>query len=204
MTEGDAGYFGGSGSIVDGELGLILTNWHVVADGEGKLLNEQGYARILLTEDMDRLPVATYWAQVLFDYSDPEQDLALLRVTHWLEENVPVQAPLGLPAIPLGNSDRAGRGDPVVLLGYPDYGEGTVSWSAGSVVTITGEWIKSDAQASYGHSGGMMLNERGELIGVITGGETVGVQGQLSLARPINAVVDLIRKAKTGLQPPPR
>jgi Tol biopolymer transport system component len=88
-------------------------------------------------------------------------------------------------------------------LGYPDYGEGTVSWTDGSIATITGEWIKSDAEASYGHSGGMMLNEQGELIGVLTKIERVGMQGQLTLARPINQATDLIRRGRAALQPLP-
>ena len=41
------GYAGGSGSIVDGEQGLILTNWHVVAHwGTDELYNRDGYVQL--------------------------------------------------------------------------------------------------------------------------------------------------------------
>lgn len=201
--EGDVGYSWGSGSIVDSEQGLILTNWHIVTDDWGDLMNESGYVLVWLTEDPDREPVLTYWARVLPDYSDPEDDLALLQITHRVEDDSRVELPLDLPAIPLGDSGRVRRGDRVLLLGFPDYAEGTVSWTEDVVATVTEEWIKSGAEASYGHSGGMMLDERGELVGVITGGEVVGMEGQLTLARPINAAAGLLRQAAAGVPPLP-
>lgn len=193
----------GSGSIVHDSQGLILTNWHVVTDDQGKLINKEGYAWIFLTIDPDQAPVLTYWAQVLPKFSDPNNDLALLRITHWTVDNSSVQGPLDLPAIPLGDSSQVRRGDRVLLLGYPDYAEGTLSWTEDVVATRTDQWIKSGADASYGHSGGMMLNDRGELIGVITRGEAIGVEGQLALARPVNAATRLISSAIAEGQPLP-
>jgi hypothetical protein len=57
------------------------------------------------------------------------------------------------------------------------------------------ERIKSGGEISYGQSGGMMLDGEGELIGVITRGEVIGRGGELTLARPINAAIDLIGRA---------
>jgi S1-C subfamily serine protease len=200
---GDEGDSRASGSIVDSSRDLILTNWHVVTDDWGDLLNENGYAGIYVTVDPDREPVLTYWAQVRAEYSDPAADLAILRITHWAEDNSPVEDTLDQPPIPLGDSDRVRRGDRVLLLGYPDYAEGTLSWTEGVIATQTDAWIKSGAEASYGHSGGMMLNDGGELIGIIAGGESIGSDGQLTLAIPINIARPLIDRAIVGAAPPP-
>jgi len=194
----------GSGSIVDGSKGLVLTNWHVVADWFGEL-PEDGLAGIFLTLGPDLDPKFVFWAQVLELYSNPDADLAVLQITHWAEHDTPAEPPLNLPAIPLGDSDDVRRGDHVILLGYPDYAEGTLSWTEGVVVTRSEEWITTDALASYGHSGGMALNQRGELVGVISGGKLTGIQQaeQLSLVRPIDVAKPLIDGAVAGMIPLP-
>ena len=200
------GYGGGSGSIVDGSQGLILTNWHVVADSRTEeFYNEGGYAQVWLTTDPDRSPEFTYWAQVVRDYADIDYDLAILRITHLKDGRTLVQEPLDLPAISIGDSDLIRRGDDVLLLGYPDYARGTLSWTEGIVATRDDEerWIKSDAGISHGHSGGMMLNQRGELIGVPTQYEETSVGGVLALARPVNLATGLIQNAIARLQPLP-
>jgi len=186
---------GGSGSIVDGERGLIVTNWHVVGGYMGMLANERGYARIYLAREVDQLPEFAYWAQVLPPYSDPELDLAVLQITHRATDLAPVQSPLDLPAVPLGDSALVHTGDHVLLLGFPNYADGRLSWTEGSVVTQDDEWIKTDAEVSHGHSGGMMLNERGELIGIPTQIESTTAGGVLTLVRPINRARPLVADA---------
>lgn len=185
----------GSGSIVDGERGLIVTNWHVVGDRDGALHNERGYAKIYLTGDPDQLPDFTYWAQVLPQYSDPDLDLAILQITHRATDLAPVQRPLDLPAVTLRDNTPIHAGDHVLLLGFPNYAEGRLSWTEGLVATHDSWWIKSDAEVSHGHSGGMMLNQRGELIGIPTKHEETTVGGGLVLARPINLALSLIEAA---------
>ena len=194
----------GSGSIVDGQKGLVLTNWHVVGDDEGNLLTEEGIAGILWSEDPDRPAVLTYMGRVLAQYSDPHLDLALVQITHRVENDaaVPVEWPLDLPAIPLGDSDEVGLGDPVVLLGYPDYADGSASWTEGTVTVHGEEWIKSNALVSHGHSGGMLLDREGHLAGILTQIQWVGWNGELAVARPINAARALIRDAVEQVLPP--
>jgi hypothetical protein len=189
-------YLGGSGSIVNGELGLILTNWHVLVDeNSGKLLND-GLAAILLLPEPGEPPLPDYWAEVLPEYSDPDLDLAILRIRTGTDGRQPVEVPLDLPAIPLGDSDSTDLGDHVLLLGYPDYAIAGPSWTEGIVATRNEEWILSDAQASHGHSGGMMLNEDGELTGVLTGYAETSVGGGFVRARPVNLAVPLIAAAE--------
>jgi Tol biopolymer transport system component/S1-C subfamily serine protease len=176
----------GSGSILDGEQGLIVTNWHVVSTWSGELLNEGGFVKVYLTRDPDQLPRFTYWAQVLPQYSDSGLDFAILRITHGADGQSRISGSLSLPAIPIGDSDVVRTGDPVLQLGFPDYAEGRLSWTEGVVATHNEKWIKTDAGVSHGHSGGMLLNRRGELIGIPTQYETTSVGDVLALARPIN------------------
>jgi S1-C subfamily serine protease len=200
--EGDAS---GSGTIVDGEKGLILTNWHIVGDESGTLVNQEGYAGILWAEDPDEPPVLTFMAQVLPEHSDPSLDLAILQITHRVQgpEPVPVEWPLDLPSVPMGDSDQVGLGDPVLLLGYPDYAEGLVSWTEGQVTTHDDEWIRSDALVSRGHSGGMVLDDQGRLIGIASEIQWIGWKGELVKARPINAATALIEQARDDATAPP-
>ena len=188
----------GSGSIVDGEKGLILTNWHIVGDGSGTLVNEDGYAGILWAEDPDREPVLAFMARALPQHSDPDLDLAILQITHRVDgsESVPVNWPLDLPSVPIGDSDHVFLGDPVLLLGYPDYADGVVSWTEGKVTTHDDEWITSDALVSRGHSGGMVVDEQGRMIGVASEIQWIGWKGELVKARPINAATPLIQQAQ--------
>ncbi len=189
---------GGSGSIVDGERGLIVTNWHVVGDQWGGLLNEDGFVGIYRTTDLDQPPAFTYWAQVLTQYSAPELDLAVLQITHQATDQARVTAPLGLPAVLMGDSSTVHTGDPVLLLGFPNYASGRVSWTEGTIATHDSQWIKTDAGISHGHSGGMMLDEQGRLIGIITMYEETTVGGGLALARPIDLARSLVANAIAG------
>lgn len=195
----------GSGSIVDGEKGLILTNWHVVGDDEGNPLSEDGMAGIVWSEDPDQPAALAYMGRVLRDYSDPELDLALVQITHRVEneESVTVQWPLDLPAISLGDSEGLRLGDPVLLLGYPDYADGNVSWTEGRITVHDEKWIKSDALVSHGHSGGMLLDRTGHLVGILTQIQWIGWDGELAVARPANAAKALIEDAVEHVQAPP-
>lgn len=188
----------GSGSIVDGNQGLILTNWHVLSDRRGRLLNDGGEAAIYITNDSESSPVFAYWAKFLPEYSDLSLDLAMLKITRWARDETLVTGPLNLPAIELGDSALMRRGDRVLLLGFPDFAEGDLSWTEGVVVTRDSQWIKSDAKVSHGHSGGMMLNQRGELIGIPTQHQTTTTGEGLAVARPINLARPLLERAAAG------
>jgi S1-C subfamily serine protease len=194
----------GSGSIVDGEKGLIITNWHVVSTWSGELLNETGYARIYVTTDPDRLPQFSYWAQVLPQYSDPILDFAILQITHHAGSGNRVEGPFHLPAIRLGDSDLVRTGDRVLQLGFPDYAGGRLSWTEGVVTTHDQSWIKTDAVISNGNSGGMLLNEKGELIGIPTQSERTGSGDVLARARPINVARSSIEAATAARRTPER
>ncbi len=193
-TDG-SGHIQGSGSIVEGERGLILTNWHIMGTPSGIPYNEGGYAKVYLTQGIDRFPRIAYWAQLLIAHSDYQLDLALLQITHRADDLGPVQRPLDLPSLSLKGRESVHTGDHVLLLGFPDYAVGRPSWSEGYIVTHDSRWIKSDAEIGHGNSGGMMLNQQGELIGIPTEYEDTSVRSVLVKARPVDLASPLIKDA---------
>lgn len=141
----------GSGFIIDAE-GHVVTNSHVVTGGEEYVV-----------EFFDgTTATATLVGQ------DSVQDIAVLKLD--LEDGQTVPG-----ALSFGDSDTVRPGDDVIAIGTP-LGEFSNSVSAGvvggvdrSLSDITGSidnLIQHDAPISSGNSGGPLLNENGEVIGV--------------------------------------
>lgn len=135
----------GSGVIVDGARGLVLTNHHVIANARA--------VEIMLP---DRRRFA---AQVLG--SDEATDIALLRI--------PARA---LPQLPLGNSDQLEVGDYVMAIGNP-FGLGQTVTSGVVSALARGlsqqgyeSYIQTDAAINPGNSGGPLIGMRGTVIGI--------------------------------------
>jgi S1-C subfamily serine protease/rhodanese-related sulfurtransferase len=119
-----------------------------------------------------------------------------------------------LPALVLADSDRVQVGEPVRILGYPgvvlehDYLDRRtaleVSVTSGLVSSLKRDArgtpvIQTDAAASWGNSGGPALNERGEVVGMLTfisltADETQAVQG-FNFLVPSNVVREFVRAA---------
>lgn len=141
----------GAGFVIK-EDGTILTNHHVVA----------GSDRILVTfADGLVSPAAVVSAE-------PERDLAVLQ---------PARIPDDLEPITLAASGQLAPGDLVVAIGFP-FGEGP-SVSAGVVSGLNRSFsvsgrpdleglIQFDAAVNPGSSGGPLLNQNGEAVGVVT------------------------------------
>ncbi len=159
----------GSGVIVDADHGYVLTNHHVV---------EKADEIFVTLKDARR-----YKAKLLG--SDPETDLALLKIK---AEN--------LQSVPMGDSDLMLVGDFVVAIGNP-FGlgqtvtSGIVSALGRSGLGIEGyeDFIQTDASINPGNSGGALINLKGELVGVNTAiiapnGGNVGI----GFAIPVNMV----------------
>ena len=134
----------GSGVIISAD-GYIVTNNHVVAEADEldvKLNDNTEYkARIIGT--------------------DPTTDLALIKVEA-----------KGLPAIPIGNSDDLKLGQWVLAVGNPFNLTSTVTAGIVSAKARTmganrvESFIQTDAAINQGNSGGALVNERGELVGI--------------------------------------
>ena len=142
----------GTGIIVDSN-GYILTNSHVISDGQAKTVN-------VLFSDGSTIDGEVYWY-------DSQLDLAIVKVNK-----------TGLTAAELGDSDKVQIGDISVAIGNP-YGldlAGTVTQGiisgldrtiSTSETTMTG-LIQTDASINSGNSGGPLLNSSGQVIGINT------------------------------------
>jgi S1-C subfamily serine protease len=158
----------GSGSVISG-AGLILTNAHVVsgaASGFAPLIE----VRVTVSPDQAARPA--YLARVT--HLDASRDLAALQIIADARgQPVTVQH---LTALEIGDSDALTLGDDLSVLGYPQAGGETITYTAGRVSGFVGEnlrgagraFIKTDAKFSSGSSGGTALDEQGRLIGIPT------------------------------------
>jgi serine protease Do/serine protease DegQ len=164
----------GSGVIIDADAGYIVTNHHVI-DGA------------------DEIAVTLHDGQQLeakIVGSDPEADVAILKVEH---DN--------LTHIPFADSSKLRVGDFTVAIGNP-FGLGqTVTSGIISALGRTGlgiegyeDFIQTDASINPGNSGGALVNLRGELIGINTAILASGGTGNVGIgfAIPINMVRQLI------------
>jgi S1-C subfamily serine protease len=147
----------GSGIVIDeqgiDEQGLILTNYHVIADADNL---EVTFA------DGTAVP-----AQVVG--RDPGNDLAVIRADVTDEELAPA---------PLGDSDAVQVGDAVLAIGSPFNLEGTLTQGIVSALDRTyaseggtrpiRNMIQTDAAVNPGNSGGPLLDCQGEVIGINT------------------------------------
>lgn len=165
----------GSGSILT-EDGYIMTNSHVVNDGDAKEIN-------VLFTDGTQEPAELVW-------NDATLDLAILKVNR-----------KNLPVMEMGDSDKTGVGDRVVAIGNPLGKEfmstvtsGIVSGLNRTVNFETGAQLdglmQTDAAINAGNSGGALLNARGQQIGINTA--KAGNADGIGFAIPINLVKPII------------
>jgi Do/DeqQ family serine protease len=167
----------GSGVIIDGSRGLILTNTHVI----------EKTIKIKVTLNDER----EFEAEIVG--SDPDTDLAVLRID--------TRKPL--PAVAMGNSDDLMIGETVIAIGNPFGFSNTVTTGVVSAVNrsirtgdrVYHDFIQTDASINPGNSGGPLLNINGDLIGINT---AIYAKAQgIGFAIPINTakriVADLIQ-----------
>ena len=163
----------GSGVILTSE-GLILTNYHVVADTK--------------EIDVTLLDGRTVKAQRVG--TDPETDLALLKINL-----------SSLPAIAISNSDTLEVGDIVLAIGNP-YGVGQTVTQG--IISATGRnrvglntyenFIQTDAAINPGNSGGALINAHGELVAINSAiySQSGAYQG-ISFSIPINLALEVMQ-----------
>lgn len=171
----------GSGFVIDGKKGYIITNAHVVADADK--------VRITFSDDH------TVDAEIIG--SDEKTDLALLKVDTEGKE---------IPSLKFGDSEKMRVGDWVLAIGNPFGLGGTVT--AGIISARQrninagpyDDFIQTDASINRGNSGGPMFNLEGEVIGINTAifspsGGSVGI----GFAIPSDLAVPVIKQlAKYG------
>jgi len=167
----------GSGVVIDGERGYILTNEHVIARS----------ARITVVLRDER----EFEAKLVG--AAPDFDLAVLHI----QSNDP------LPAIQMGNSEDLMIGETVIAIGNPFGFSNTVTTGVISALnrSIQAEnrtyrdFIQTDASINPGNSGGPLLNINGELIGINTAiySKAQGIGFAIPINKARRVVEDLIR-----------
>jgi S1-C subfamily serine protease len=170
--------------------GEVLTNNHVVARATSIKVTIQGYG--------------THPAKVIG--ADPTDDVALLQIG----------GVSGLPTATLADSSALTVGQRVIAIGNalgrggaPTVSEGIIS-ALGRSLTVSGvngrpehltDLIQTDAPISPGESGGPLVNESGQVVGIITAAEAPGpFQGvsDQSFAIPVNSAAVIVNQIRSG------
>lgn len=168
----------GSGVIVSPD-GYIITNNHVISGAEARSIS------VSLNDKR------TFNASVIG--RDPSTDLAVLKIEG--EQ---------LPYIIIGDSDVLQVGDPVIAIGNPFRLRSTVTAgivsALGRNVDIINDqmriesFIQTDAAINRGNSGGALVNDYAELIGINTAIATEsGAYQGYGFAIPINMAFKIAR-----------
>jgi S1-C subfamily serine protease len=187
----DQGAAEGSGFVLDAK-GRIVTNAHVVTDGEG---SDRKEAKVVFVEFPDRNEVA---AKVVG--FDPFADVALLEVK---------PDGFALHPLELGDDRDLVVGQPVAAIGNP-FGEqsslsvgivSAIDRSVGSLTQFQIEGaIQTDASINPGNSGGPLLEAGARVVGINQQIETnSGANNGVGFAVPISAVKrSLAQLERTG------
>ena len=130
----------GTGCIID-KSGVILTSAHVVDVGSSVVVtmnNGENYTAKLLRK------------------MGENKDIALLKI----------DAKKNLKTVKLGNSSKIKVGEKVLAIGNPFGFSGTLTQGIISRIDYAKNRIQTDAAINPGSSGGPLLNEKGEIIGI--------------------------------------
>ncbi len=165
----------GTGVIID-KRGYILTNSHVVRDGNAKEVK-------VLLSDGRQIAAEVLW-------NEKSLDLAIIKV-----------GGNNLPVAELGDSDEIEVGEIAIAIGNPlglsfqrSLTQGVISGLNRTIEdSISGtsieNLIQTDASINPGNSGGPLLNSRGQVIGIntakVTSGEGLGFAIPINTAKPI-------------------
>ncbi len=171
----------GTGTIIDEQRGLVLTNLHVIRS----VLEAGGSVEIMLANGQNaRAKLVGY---------DQETDLALFRLT---------QPPTDLVGLEFGDSSKLEVGQRVLAIGNPfglnkSLTTGIISSLDRTMKTPEGAvlrgLIQTDAAINPGNSGGPLIDADGRLIGINTAilsqsGDSAGI----GFAVPINVIKRIV------------
>ncbi|WBT37498.1 MULTISPECIES: Do family serine endopeptidase [Hyphomicrobium] len=168
----------GSGFVIDGTEGLVVTNNHVIEGADEIIVNFHDGSKLKVDKVLGR---------------DTKTDLALLKVTP--------KKPL--VSVPFGSSANLRVGDWVMAIGNP-FGLGgslTVGIISAKQRDINAgpydDFLQTDAAINKGNSGGPLFNMDGEVVGVNTAiisptGGSIGI----GFAVPADTVTAVISQLK--------
>lgn len=169
----------GSGFVIDGKEGLIVTNNHVIDGADEIWVTFPSGKKLKVIEIVGR---------------DRKTDLALLKV----------KSRKPLPSVSLGSSKHLRVGDWVMAIGNP-FGLGgslTLGIISAKQRDINAgpydEFLQTDASINKGNSGGPLFDMTGKVVGVNTAiispnGGSIGI----GFATPSDVVIDIIEQIRT-------
>ena len=212
-TDTGTGYtLTGSGTIIDSDRGLILTNSHVAKpdnagldpeklDDGSKLLNPDLIV-ISITPGLDKNAEPTYVAEVAA--ADGYVDLAVVRITKTIGGRLLGRGEFGdLVQIERGDSDAVVTGDSTSVVGFPAAAQSSsATLTTGVISGLVGDdalgtnraFFNISAPISSGNSGGLAANSDGEIIGV----PTLVRGGSVGSIRPVKLAEGVIDAATKG------
>lgn len=179
----------GSGIIYDSQ-GHIITNWHVIA----------GSTNIRVQDHRE----STHNAAIVRE--DPQIDLAVIKIN-------PAETTNLLPAT-FGDSEQLRVGEDVLVVGHafglsgePSVSKGIISGLNRTVADQEGKvftgLIQTDAAISLGSSGGPLINNKGEVVGINLGTINLGARVNFAIdgnsaAQGAQMLVSLGRRPDPG------
>ena len=168
-------YRHGTGFFVRAD-GYIATNYHILKDA--------------VSIEVTLFSGKTLDAR-LVGY-DESEDLAVLKISG-----------ISYPVLPIGNSDQVRVGERAIAIGNPSGPDAAWTTTQGLVSAVnrqitvqdgedtkTLSFIQTDAPVNQGNSGGALLNDRGQVIGIVNRklSETEGI----GFAIPINRAIPIL------------
>ena len=222
----------GSGVLVSDD-GLILTNSHVIdmtmlqndledtENAQGIDLEIEDEFVIHVVDSADDDPDPGYSATVVVDR--PSLDLAVLKIVGD-EDGRLLRRPVGEDRSPvaLAPEGEVGIRNPVHIFGYPVFGRASFAGIGATTIDVVDGRVRSlergaglgnvrlihiDATVSGGSSGGSVVNDDGQLIGVVAqalGGATGGSEAiaiPVDRARPVLADAGWVEPRNTSTEP---
>jgi S1-C subfamily serine protease len=189
QTANGSGAAAGTGIILT-STGEVLTNNHVVAGSTSITVTIAGRS-------------GTYAADVVG--VDPTKDVALIQI----------EGVSGLPTATLADSSTLQVGEPIVAFGNALGQGGTPRESQGSIVALdqsltasagnTSEqltgMVQIDASIAPGDSGGPIVNSAGQVVGMITAGQSQGrvsTATNIGFAIPTNTALTVVNQIRSG------
>lgn len=187
-----------SGSFVS-PRGIIITAAHCIYASEdmpelgikkGEQIHPDGLAIVGVNLPGKVKPVFAFAAKKVVD--NRAFDFAVLRVTGMMGEGGAKELPADLrfPYMKIGDHEMK-FGESIVVLGFPGVGGDTITVVKGIVSGyIPGEdgnplFMKHDAEAGPGMSGGPVINDKAEVVGI----HVAGVRDSKSVSRSLRATL---------------
>ncbi|MCG9479289.1 MAG: trypsin-like peptidase domain-containing protein [Actinomycetia bacterium] len=179
--------------LTDADWNWIYDNYKVEGQNTPEPDHEVWVQFNTATAGLPDNPDTTYIRAEIIDYSPWDQrDIAILKIQ-------PVTG-RALSSVIIGDSSMVEIQDPLTIIGYPWNAD--ISWESVMTPTVTSgmisarkmlegtEVLQVDGTAAPGNSGGPVLNENGEVIGILT----MGSSENINYLRPSNDVKDLLSR----------